>query len=99
MKMILFKAHTLRCRTFFFSITHLGVYVEDYLQVCAGLDLLHQLRLGPAKLLDGANVPGFLLERQLRFQYHHILRPADSHGLRHDFWSVLIGKVKRPHPA
>ena len=64
-----------------------------------GRDLLCQLRLGPAELPDGTDVPGFLLERQLRLHNDHVLCPADGHGRSHGLRGAFIGAVEVPHPA
>ena len=63
-----------------------------------GRDLLRQLQFGPSKLPDSTDVPGFLLERQFRFQDNHVLRPANGHRLGHDLRNTLIGAVEIPHP-
>ena len=64
----------------------------------AGGNLLRQLQLGPPKLPDSTDVPGFLLERQFRFQNDDVLCPADGHGLNHHLRVALIDAVEVPHP-
>ena len=80
------------------SITHFRLQVERDIQMGGGRDLLRQLQFGPSKLPDSTDVPGFLLERQFRFQNNDVLRPADGHGLRHHLRVALIGAVEVPHP-
>ena len=63
-----------------------------------GCDAVCQLQFRPSKLTRRPDVPCPLLERQLRFQDDHILRPADGHGLGQHFRRFGICAVKIPHP-
>ncbi len=65
----------------------------------AFLDLSLQLQLRPPELSSGPDIPGSLLESQLRFQNDHVLRPADGHGLGKHLRRTLVYAVKLPHPA
>lgn len=62
-----------------------------------GRDFLCQRQLSPPEPAYRPDVPRFLLERQLRFQDDHILRPADGHGLSQHVRGFGISAVKIPH--
>ena len=64
-----------------------------------GHDLLCQFQLGPPELLDGLDVPRFLLERQIRLHDDYVLRPADGHSLGHDLRGAFVSAVEVPYPA
>ena len=74
---------TLHTLCIFFSIAGIRLFVECGLQPCPGLDLLHQLRLGPVVLrlgpvvlLSGPEIPGALPTDLTALQNGRILRPA-----------------------
>ena len=67
---------TLHTLCIFFSIAGIAQLVESFLQPCPGLDLLHQLRLGPVVLLSGPEIPGAFLAAFTALQNGHVLRPA-----------------------
>ena len=69
------------------------------MQPNSGLDLFHQLCLGPAVLQRGPEIPGTLLAALTPFQNGRILRPAQFQGQRPQHWIVRIGPVEFPHPA
>ena len=85
---------TLHTHRIFFSIAGIRLFVECGLQPCLGLNLVQQLRLCPAVLQRGPEIPGTLLAALTAFQDGHILRPAQ----RPQFWIVGIGAVELPHP-
>ena len=85
---------TLHTLCIFFSIAGIRLFVECGLQPCLGLNLIQQLRLCPAVLQRGPEIPGTLLAALTAFQDGHILRPAQ----RPQFWIVGIGAVELPHP-
>ena len=60
---------------------------------------IHQLLFRPAVFADCPDIPAHLLQCQAGLQNHHILRPADFHGLTQQGGAVFIGAVKLPHPA
>ena len=61
-------------------------------------DLLRQHYFAPSKPVHRPDVPQLVLERQLRFQDDHVLRPADGHGFGQHLRSRGIDTVKVPHP-
>ena len=69
------------------------------MQPDSGLDLFHQLCLGPAVLQRGPEIPGTLPAALTALQDRHILRPAQLQGQRQEFWVVGVGPVELPHPA
>ena len=69
------------------------------MQPCPGLNLIQQLRLDPAVLQCGPEIPSTLLDAFTAFQNGHILRPAQFQGQRQKFWVVGVGPVELPHPA
>ena len=69
------------------------------MQPCPGVDLIQQLRLGPAVLQCGPEIPGTLLDALATLQDGHILRPAQFQGQRQEFRVVGVGPVELPHPA
>ena len=64
-----------------------------------GLDLFHQLCLGPAVLQCGPEIPGALVKGLTALQDGHILRPAQLQGQHPQLRIVGIGPVEFPHPA
>ena len=60
---------------------------------------IHQLLFRPAVFADCPDIPAHLLQCQAGLQEHHILRPADPHGLTQQGKAIFIGAVKLPHPA
>ena len=69
------------------------------MQPNSGLDLFHQLCLGPAVLQRGPEIPGALPAAFTAIQDGRILRPAQLQGQRQEFWVVGVGPVELPHPA
>ena len=69
------------------------------MQPNSGLDLFHQLCLGPAVLQRGPEIPGALPAAFTALQDGRILRPAQLQGQRQEFWVVGVGPVELPHPA
>ena len=69
------------------------------MQPCPGLDLPQQLRLGPAVLQRGPEIPGALPTDLTALQNGRILRPAQLQGQRPQFLAICICTVKFPHPA
>ena len=69
------------------------------MQPCPGLDLPQQLRLGPAVLQRGPEIPGALPTDLTALQNGRILRPAQLQGQRQEFWVIGVGPVELPHPA
>ena len=69
------------------------------MQPDSGLDLFHQLCLGPAVLQRGPEIPGTLPAALTALQDRHILRPAQLQGQRQEFWVVGVGLVEFPHPT
>ena len=69
------------------------------MQPDSGLDLFHQLCLGPAVLQRGPEIPGTLPAALTALQDRHILRPAQLQGQRQEFWVVGVGPIELPHPA
>ena len=69
------------------------------MQPNSGLDLFHQLCLGPAVLQRSPEIPGAFLSFLTALQDGHILRPAQFQGQRPQHWIVRIGPVEFPHPA
>ena len=63
-----------------------------------GRDLLRQSYFAPPEPAYCPDVPQLVLERQLRLQDNHVLRPADGHGFGQHLRAVRIGAVKVPHP-
>ncbi len=60
---------------------------------------INQLLFCPSTSMDSPNIPAHFLQCQAGLQDHHILRPADPHGLTQQGEAVFIGAVKLPHPA
>ena len=69
------------------------------MQPNSGLDLFHQLCLGPAVLQRGPEIPGALPAALTALQDRRILRPAQLQGQFQQFWVIGIGAVELPHPA
>ncbi len=61
-------------------------------------DLLRQRYFAPPEPAYRLDVPQLVLERQLRFQDDHVLRPADGHGLVQYLRGRGVDAVKVPHP-
>ena len=97
-KRILVIVYTLR-GTVFLSIAHFRFQVESYLQMGGGRDLLRQRYFAPPEPAYRPDVPQLVLERQLRLQDDHVLRPADGHGFGQHLRVVRVGAVKIPHSA
>ena len=96
-KRILVIVYTLR-GTVFPSIAHFRFQVESYLQMSGGRDLPRQRYFAPPEPAHRLDVPQLVLERQLRFQDDHVLRPADRHGLVQHLRGRGVDTVKVPHP-
>ena len=64
-----------------------------------GRDLLRQRYFAPSKPAHRPDVPQLVLERQIRLQDDHVLRPANRHGFGQHLRAVRVGAVKIPHPA
>ena len=79
------------------SITHFVSGVESHFCVCSRFYPAQQLCFGPTIPFHSLDVPCLILQRQIRFQNNHILRPADLHGLLQNLRSDFIGTVKLPH--
>ena len=60
---------------------------------------INQLLFRPSTSMDSSNIPAHFLQCQAGLQEHHILRPADPHGLTQQGKAIFIGAVKLPHPA
>ena len=90
---------TLHTHCISLSIAGIRLFVECGLQPGPGLDLLHQLRLGPATLQCGPEIPDTLPAALTALQNRHILRPTQFQGQRHRLLVVCIGPVELPHPA
>lgn len=58
-----------------------------------------QFCLLPAEAQHGSDVPSPFLVVATSLQNRHILCPAELHRQPHNFRGVLVGCVKRPHPA
>ena len=69
------------------------------MQPCPGLDLPQQLRLGPAVLQRGPEIPGALPTDLTALQNGRILLPAQLQGQLPQFLAICICTVKFPHPA
>lgn len=67
------------------SITHFVSGVESHFCVCGRFYPAQQLCFGPTIPFHSLDVPCLILQRQIRFQNNHILRPADLHGLQRCF--------------
>ena len=79
-------------------IAHFRFQVESHLQMGGGRDLFRQRYFAPPEPAYRPDVPQLVLERQLRFQDDHVLRPADGHGLVQHLRGCGVGTVKVPHP-
>ena len=90
---------TLHTHCISLSIAGIRLFVECGLQPNSGLDLPQQLRLGPAVLQRGPEIPGALPAALTALQDRRILRPAQFQGQRPQHWIVRIGPVEFPHPA
>ena len=90
---------TLHTHCISLSIAGIRLFVECGLQPNSGLDLPQQLRLGPAVLQRGPEIPGALPAALTALQNRHILRPAQLQGQRQEYWVVGVGPVELPHPA
>ena len=90
---------TLHTHCISLSIAGIRLFVECGLQPNSGLDLPQQLRLGPAVLQRGPEIPGALPAALTALQDRHILRPAQLQGQRQEFWVVGVGPIELPHPA
>ena len=90
---------TLHTHCISLSIAGIRLFVECGLQPSSGMNLIQQLRLCPAVLQCGPEIPGALLDAFTAFQNDHILRPAQLQGQRQEFWVVGVGPVELPHPA
>ena len=90
---------TLHTHCISLSIAGIWLFVECGVQPNSGLDLFHQLCLGPAVLQRGPEIPGTLPAALTPFQNGRILRPAQFQGQRPQHWIVRIGPVEFPHPA
>ena len=90
---------TLHTHCISLSIAGIRLFVECGLQPNSGLDLPQQLRLGPAVLQRGPEIPGALPAVLTFFQNRRILRPAQLQGQFQQFWVIGIGAVELPHPA
>ena len=98
MKSILVISLVLRRFIFTLSIARRGQIVELRKVFLFG-NCIDQSLFRPPISADRPDVPTHLLQCQAGFQYHHILRPADFHGLVQQGGAVFIGAVKLPHPA
>ena len=90
---------TLHTHCIFFSIEGIRLFVECGLQPFLGLNMIQQLRLCPAVLQGGPEIPSALVEALTALQNGHILCPAQFQGQRPQFLTVGIGAVEFPHPA
>ena len=90
---------TLHTHCISLSIAGIRLFVECGLQPNSGLDLPQQLRLGPAVLQRGPEIPGALPAALTALQNRRILRPTHLQGQRQKFWVVGVGPVELPHPA
>ena len=90
---------TLHTHCISLSIAGIRLFVECGLQPNSGLDLFQQLRLCPAALQCGPEIPSALVEALTAFQDGHVLCPAQFQGQRPKLWIVGIGTVEFPHPA
>ena len=90
---------TLHTHCISLSIAGIRLFVECGLQPNSGLDLPQQLRLGPAVLQRGPEIPGALPAALTFFQNRRILRPAQFQGQRQEFRVVGVGPAELPHPA
>ena len=82
----------------FSSIAHFRFQVESYLQMGGRRDFLRQRYFAPPEPAYRPDVPQLVLERQLRLQDSHVLRPADGHGLVQHLRGRGVDTVKVPHP-
>ena len=69
------------------------------MQPDSGLDLFHQICLGPAVLQRGLEIPGTLPAALTALQDRHILRPAQPHSQFQQLRVISVGPVELPHPA
>ena len=90
---------TLHTHCISLSIAGIRLFVECGLQPGPSLDPLQQLRLSPAVLQRGPEIPGTLPATLTALQNGRILRPAQFQGQRPQHWIVRIGPVEFPHPA
>ena len=90
---------TLHTHCIFLSIAGIRLFVECGLQPGPGLDLFQQLRLCPAVLQRGPEIPSALVEALTAFQNGHVLCPAQFQGQRPQLRIVGIGTVEFPHPT
>ena len=90
---------TLHTHCISLSIAGIWLFVECGVQPNSGLDLFHQLCLGPAVLQCGPEIPGALPAALTALQDRRILRPAQLQGQFQQFWVIGIGAVELPHPA
>jgi len=87
------------CRGVFFSIAYLFHQVEGAFLISAGMDLHQQLPLSPAKPSHRPDIPYPFFKALTVLQDGHVPRPADGHGLCHDFRRVRIRPPELPHTA
>ena len=73
---------TLHTHCISLSIAGIRLFVECGLQPCPGMDLFQQLRLCPAALQCGPEIPDALSDTLTALQDGHILRPAQLQGQR-----------------
>ena len=90
---------TLHTHCISLSIAGIRPFVECGLQPCPSPDLFQQLRLCPAVLQRGPEIPGALPAALTALQDGHILRPAQLQGQCQEFWVVGVGPAGLPHPA
>ena len=90
---------TLHTHCISLSIAGIRLFVECGLQPSPGLDLFQQLRLCPAVLQRGPEMPGALPAALTALQNRRILRPTHLQGQRQEYWVVGVGPAELPHPA
>ena len=90
---------TLHTHCISLSIAGIRLFVECGLQPGPSLDPLQQLRLSPAVLLRGPEIPGTLPATLTALQNGRILRPAQLQSQRQEVWVAGVGPAERPHPA
>ena len=90
---------TLHTHCISLSIAGIRLFVECGLQPCPGMDLFQQLRLCPAALQCGPEIPDALSDTLTALQDGHILCPAQLQGQFQQLWVIDIGTVELPHPA
>ena len=96
-KRILVIRHTLRS-LFFFIIAGFFRRVEGGGGLQSALQMLKKLRLGPAGLKGGVQVPGPLPGCFALLQKDYVQGPAQPEGLLQEFRLVPIGQGEGPHP-